>query len=119
MTSCPAPPHRPPAAWADYALVAAGSALGAAVRYLLVLAAGPWAGDVWATVAVNVLGCFAIGTAAGRMGRWWPLVGPGFLGGFTTFSAFVVMLDPAAGVVTLLACPLAAWLGTRVVRDAR
>ena len=49
----------------------------------------------WGTLAVNVLGCFAIGvlatlleerSAIGPSTRWFLLVG--LLGGFTTFSTF-------------------------------
>ena len=125
MTSCQASP--PPVSPARaYALVAAGSAAGAVLRVLVGWLAAPLLGDAWSTVLVNVAGCFAIGALSGLPARWWPLVGPGLLGGFTTFSAFIVLLDGASGieaalliVVTLCACPLAAWLGEKTVPRAR
>lgn len=114
-----------------YGLVAAGSAAGAVLRVLAGWLAAPLLGDAWSTVAINLIGCFAIGIAAGLMmaspavARWWPFVGPGLLGGFTTFSAFIVLLDglselDAAFVVvaTLGLCPLAAWLGEKAVTRA-
>lgn len=111
-----------------YGLVAAGSAAGAIARVLVGWFAAPVLDDAWSTVAINVLGCLAIGVAAGVMAstaameRWWPLVGPGALGGFTTFSAFVVLLDDLSAaeaafvvVATLGLCPLAALLGEKAV----
>lgn len=79
------------------ALVVLGGGMGSAARYLTAL----WAADrlgatfPWGTLAVNVIGSFAIGllaTLADEAG----LIGPdtrtflvvGVLGGFTTFSSF-------------------------------
>lgn len=75
--------------------VALGGALGAVGRYLTGVAAirliGP--GFPWGTLAVNVLGCFAMGLVVVALAhlsatRFAPLVMTGLLGGFTTFSAF-------------------------------
>lgn len=75
--------------------VALGGALGAVARFLTVMAAlrafGP--GFPWGTLAVNVLGSFAMGLLfvwleARGMLRLAPLLMAGVLGGFTTFSAF-------------------------------
>ena len=69
--------------------VAIGGAFGAVARYLVGMAVAFPLG----TLTVNVLGSLAIGvvwaqfTARGLHG-WLPLVLTGFLGGFTTFSAF-------------------------------
>ncbi len=78
------------------ALIAAGGALGAVLRYLSVAAAlrlfGP--GFPVGTLAVNVAGSFLMGLAAvwllERHGspRMAAFLMPGLLGGFTTFSAF-------------------------------
>jgi CrcB protein len=74
-------------------VVAAGGALGSAGRYLLSLA-GP--GALWPTLAVNLVGAFALGVVAGVLARrrasplWRPFLGTGVLGGFTTFSAVAV-----------------------------
>ncbi len=82
---------------ASAALVAAGGALGAVLRFwlsgLVMRFAG--AGWPWGTLAVNVLGGFAMGLLAGWLagraegGQALRLfLGVGLLGGFTTFSAF-------------------------------
>jgi len=79
--------------------VAAGGAIGAALRYHLgrtvMHLAGPDAAFPWATLTVNVLGCLAMGLLMGWLGRFEGgleshrlLLGVGLLGGFTTFSAF-------------------------------
>lgn len=70
-------------------LIGLGGALGAIFRF----AAGHVVAWPWGTLGVNVFGSFAIGllfvwlTARG-FERMSPLVITGFLGGFTTFSAF-------------------------------
>ncbi len=70
-------------------LVAAGGAAGSLLRHLVSLALAPaGSGFPWATLLVNVLGSAAIGAAAGLEGQARLLVVTGFLGGFTTFSAF-------------------------------
>ena len=77
--------------------VAAGGAIGAALRYLAVqwmARAAP--GLPWGTLFVNVLGSLLMGVAAAVIleklpmgwGRLAPFVLSGLLGGFTTFSAF-------------------------------
>lgn len=75
--------------------VALGGALGASGRYLTGLAAirlaGP--GFPWATLAVNIVGSFAMGVIVVLLGhysanRFAPFLMIGVLGGFTTFSAF-------------------------------
>ena len=90
--------------------VAAGGAVGAVGRYLVVSGIGHWIGQgfPWGTLAVNVLGCFGIGFLA-ALGdarltsegvRLFLMVG--LLGGFTTFSAlgfetFALWRDGDAG----------------------
>ncbi len=76
--------------------VALGAVLGASGRYLL---AG-WVSRLvptpfpWGTLAVNLLGCFAIGLAwgLGERALWAPsfrtFLFVGVLGAFTTFSSF-------------------------------
>lgn len=75
--------------------VALGGALGACARYLTGLATlrliGP--GFPWGTLIVNVLGSFVMGLLVVALAHWGanrmaPLLMTGFLGGFTTFSAF-------------------------------
>lgn len=79
--------------WGNIVLVAAGGAAGSVARHLTVLAAARLApGFPWGVMAVNVLGSFLIGLLAFGLlhGRapLSPLLITGFLGGFTTFSAF-------------------------------
>ncbi|MEM8792518.1 MAG: fluoride efflux transporter CrcB [Pseudomonadota bacterium] len=83
---------------AKLAIVAAGGAIGSALRFLV----GHWSlkllgpGFPWATLAVNVVGSFAMGLIAivllervpGSFAKWSPFIMTGILGGFTTFSAF-------------------------------
>ncbi len=76
-----------------FLLVGFGGALGSMARYGVGLAL-PSSGFPYATLAVNVIGCFCIGMAmpaAARVEALSPelrlLVVVGFLGGFTTFSA--------------------------------
>ncbi len=74
--------------------VAIGGATGALARYSVYRAIA-WHGPGFpvATLVVNVLGSFAMGllvtACAHRFGNHYaPLLLTGFLGGFTTFSAF-------------------------------
>ena len=78
-----------------YLYVALGGAVGASARYLvgttLTRALGP--GFPWGTLAVNVVGSFAMGVLVVALAhlsanRLAPLLMTGVLGGFTTFSAF-------------------------------
>lgn len=77
--------------------VAAGGAAGAVLRYLVGMQVGRWLGTgfPWATLTVNIAGCFVMGLLVEIMALHWS-PGPalrafltvGLLGGFTTFSAF-------------------------------
>jgi CrcB protein len=78
-------------------LVAVGGAIGSLLRYYVGLGSlrlmGP--GFPWGTLVVNVAGCFIIGVFAEMIARRFNasvelrlLLITGFLGGFTTFSAF-------------------------------
>jgi CrcB protein len=77
--------------------VALGGALGASLRHLTGLAFLRWLGPAfpWATVFVNVAGSLAMGLLIGWLTRRTGssaeirlFLATGFLGGFTTFSAF-------------------------------
>ena len=98
-------------------LVGAGGFVGAVARYLLIgwisRRTGPGAFGVaglfpWGTVAVNVLGCFAIGLLSGLAEHRGLLTAElrlflviGLLGGFTTYSPFgyesLALLEGGAG----------------------
>lgn len=80
-------------------LVAFGGALGSVCRYLVGVGALRLMGPSfpWGTLAVNVAGSFAIGILAelivarfGASAELRLLLITGFLGGFTTFSAFAL-----------------------------
>ncbi|WP_078948608.1 fluoride efflux transporter FluC [Streptomyces noursei] len=83
--------------WPVLGAVSLGGALGAAARYgasLIWPSAGAFP---WTTLVINVLGCAVIGVfmvvitdlwSAHRLVR--PFFGTGVLGGFTTFSTYVV-----------------------------
>lgn len=105
----------------DLLLVAAGGAVGAVLRYAVDTAA-PDSLVPWPTLAINVVGAFALGLlpalAVVRRSRRAALaVGPGLLGGFTTVSAWAGQVRHLAdsGHVDLaglhLALTLAAGLG--------
>jgi fluoride exporter len=78
----------------SFVLVGLGGAAGSILRYVVGLAC---AGSTfpYATLIVNSVGCFGLGLALPALDRT-PLLSPemrllvvvGFLGGFTTFSAF-------------------------------
>ncbi len=77
-------------------LVAGGGAMGALCRYLVGLAALSKLGEgfPWSTFIVNVVGSFLMGVLVGlgmnSSQRAFLAFGVGFLGSFTTFSAFSV-----------------------------
>ena len=119
--------------------IAVGGAGGASARYAvaLLLPAAP-TGFPWATFLINVSGCFLIGALMVLISRVWtryrlvrPFFGVGVLGGFTTFSTYVVDIQRlvTAGVSgvallylagTLVAAVIATYAGitltTRAVR---
>lgn len=85
------------------AAIAAGGALGAVARFLVAGAVERWLGAEFphGTLAVNVLGSFAMGVLIGVSAVAWSpspelraAIAIGLLGGFTTFSTF--SLDVAA-----------------------
>ena len=91
-------------------LIGLGSFIGGVSRYLLsqiiqtkFLSAYPYG-----TLAVNIIGCFAIGIVfelserSGLTQEWKLFLATGLLGGFTTFSAFsnetvIILRDGQAG----------------------
>ena len=77
--------------------VAAGGAIGAVGRYLVMIQVGHWLGTAfpYSTLAVNVLGSFILGVLVETMALAWSppaelraLLVVGVLGAFTTFSTF-------------------------------
>jgi CrcB protein len=115
--------------------IAVGGAIGAGSRYGIGLAfpAGRM-GFPWATFGVNVSGCFLIGVLMVLVSEVWtgqrlvrPFFGVGILGGYTTFSTYVVDIQRlvntgAAGIAllylggTLLAAVTATTAGIELTR---
>ena len=103
-------------------LVALGAAVGAPLRFLVGRRLDRRV--PWGTLTVNVTGSFLLGlfSGLGLEGSWPALLGTGFCGGFTTYSAFAVQTHDlgirrgaAYAAVTvglaLLACGLGFWSG--------
>jgi fluoride exporter len=99
-------------------LVALGAAVGAPLRYAVATGLDQERFPR-GTLVVNVVGSFLLGlcVGAGATGHWLALLGTGFCGGFTTYSAFAVQthrLGPTRGAayavltigVSLAACAL-------------
>ena len=117
--------------------IAAGGALGSVLRYGLSTWVHSLAGRgfPYGTLAVNVLGCLAMGflfvLLVERMGEsalWRAGLLIGVLGGFTTFSSFSIetfnlieqgSLVKAAGnmAASLFLCLGATWLGVLLARQ--
>jgi fluoride exporter len=121
--------------WLVLGVIAIGGAIGAVARYALLAAfPHPAAGFGWAAFGINVSGCLLIGVLmvlitearrAHRLAR--PFLAIGVLGGYTSFSTYVVdvqhallaaapqvALAYAAG--TLGAAVAATWAGIRLAR---
>ena len=120
--------------------VALGGAIGAAGRYQLGRAIAQFTAlnnaFPWATLAVNVIGCVAMGLLAGWLAKndgntesLRLLLGVGLLGGFTTFSAFSLEMMQliqrgSAGLaisyagISVLAGLAALYLGLVITRGA-
>lgn len=115
----------------DLLPVAAGGAVGAVLRFG-VDSGAPDALFPWATLAINVIGAFALGALPALAGvrrsrRITLALGPGVLGGFTTVSAWAGQTraladDGHAGLAglylatTIAVGLLAAALGQRIAR---
>lgn len=128
-----APSNRPVHLRLPYlGLALIGGAFGTAAREAISWVSSP-AGDVpWAIFAINILGAFLLGILLDSLVRMGPddglrrrmrvLVGTGFMGGFTTYSALAAdtasLLDEghfgvgvAYGLGTVLIGGLATWAG--------
>ncbi|GAA4070499.1 CrcB family protein [Actinomadura miaoliensis] len=117
------PPARRRVPWATLAVISIGGMAGALARHGVAVAF-PHApgGFAWATFGVNTAGCLLIGVLmvaiteireAHRLVR--PFLGVGVLGGFTTFSTYVVDAQqalqagaPRTALIYLAATPAAA-----------
>lgn len=114
------------------AVISIGGVLGALARFGLTSAFPVAAGRFdWAVFGINVIGCFLIGlvivlvTESRRANHLLrPFLATGVLGGFTTFSTYVVGMQRdlsagaprtalAYGAGTAVAALAAAWAGIR------
>ena len=77
--------------------IAVGGSLGALARYYFSIGAAKYFGTAfpWGTLLENFIGCFVMGILTALMERFWmpsaeikAFLTIGFLGAFTTFSAF-------------------------------
>jgi fluoride exporter len=115
-------------------LASAGGAIGAGTRYLVSAGFMRWCvvEFPWATLTINVAGCFLMGVLVAVFLRHWPeasdlriFLATGVLGGFTTFSAFAIEFialmerkTPMAAVLygagsvglSITACGIGLWL---------
>lgn len=145
-TAVPSPPSGPfatarraraPIPWPVLASISAGGMLGALGRYGITVA---WphdpSGFPWATFTINITGCVLIGVLMVAVADIWPgrkllrpFLGTGVLGGYTTFSTYIVdaqhLLDHGAALTaltylaaTVTAALLAVWAGTAITRAA-
>jgi fluoride exporter len=113
--------------------ISAGGVLGALARDGVATAwPHPASGFAWSTFVINVTGCLLIGVLMvivtevlphRRLVR--PFLGVGVLGGYTTFSTYIVDIHKAAAAgapgvaltylgATLIGAVLAVWAGTSV-----
>jgi fluoride exporter len=117
-------------------LVAAGGAIGSVLRYLVAMLALTWLGPAfpWGTLAVNLVGSFAIGLVQGLAFEGLVLdedarlfLSTGVMGGLTTYSAFsyesVRLFETGAWtaawlniVLTTAACLALCYLGLTTTR---
>ncbi len=85
-------------AWPVLAVISAGGVAGALARYGLTEAfPHAAAGFEWATFGINVSGCLLLGVLMVLLSDVWPtrrlllpFVGTGVLGGYTTFSTYIL-----------------------------
>jgi CrcB protein len=121
--------------WEVLGVISGGGLLGALARFGLAEAfPTPVGAFAWTTLGINVVGCLLIGVLMVLVERVWhgrplvrPFLGIGVLGGFTTFSTYVLDANRSleagrAGVATaylagtLLAAVAAVWTGAVVTR---
>jgi CrcB protein len=123
--------------WPVLAAVSAGGVVGALARHGLQQALPHRPGGFgWVTFGINVSGCLLMGVLMVLITEVWtgnpllrPFLGVGVLGGFTTFSTYVLEVQQAIGAGawhtgllyatgTPAGALAAVWLGVRVARRA-
>ncbi|MBX6749713.1 MAG: CrcB family protein [Micromonosporaceae bacterium] len=136
------PADVPAGTWPVLAVIAAGGVVGALARYGIQLGLPHRPGGFpWSTFLVNITGCLLIGALMVLIVEVWsgarllrPFLGVGVLGGYTTFSTYVLDIQQAVTAAaaatallylaaTLLGALFAVWAGaaltTRTVRWLR
>ncbi len=119
----------------DFAVVAAGGAVGSMLRYALAIASVRWFGGtaIAGTLVANLVGCFAIGTLIAAVvahPEWISArtalgIRVGLLGGLTTFSTFAAESIGLAGesksawmfayvIASVVLGMIAVWLGMAI-----
>jgi CrcB protein len=118
-----------------YVMIALGGALGALARYQLgsMIQARVPVGFPWGTFIVNITGCLVMGVATTVLAdrlvhpNWRFLIPIGFIGAYTTFSAFELETFRAVSdgawlvgglnvIGSVLAGYVALWLGVVLTR---
>lgn len=125
-----------PSPWPVLGAIAAGGVLGALARHGLQQAfPHPPAGFGWATFGINVSGSLFLGALMVLVNEVWtgrllrPFLGVGVLGGFTTFSTYIIDVQQAAAAGaartallylagTLAGAMLAVWTGAALTGGA-
>ena len=78
----------------DWILIGLGAGVGSVLRYEIGRRMSLKNNKLtfWGTFAINLTGAFFLGIVVELSidGLWWSLLADGFLGGFTTFSTFMV-----------------------------
>ncbi|MDT0328369.1 fluoride efflux transporter CrcB [Nocardiopsis lambiniae] len=126
--------HPTPRRGSVVAVVALGGGLGALARYAVGLSTPDPDALPWAILAVNTVGCAAIGVLMVAVTERWdahplvrPFLGIGVLGGFTSFSAYAFdvhhLLEQGRTIVaalylagTVVAAMTAVWAGASAAR---
>lgn len=127
--------HLATGGWLVLLVIATGGAAGAVARYGLGLAFPHEADEFpWGTFIANIGGCLLIGVLMVLITEVWsghrllrPFLGVGVLGGFTTFSAYVLEIRDLVAVRafgtalgylfgTLVLALVAVWLGAALTR---
>ncbi|MCG5217863.1 FluC/FEX family fluoride channel [Streptosporangium sp. KLBMP 9127] len=123
--------------WPVLGAVSAGGVLGTLARYGITVALPhPPGAFAWSTLLVNVSGCLLIGVLMVLAGEVWtgrrlirPFLGVGVLGGYTTFSTYVVDIHQTMAIgatvnaltylaATLAGAMVAVWAGAALTVKA-
>jgi CrcB protein len=127
--------ERPQVPWLTLGVIAAGGIIGALARAGLEMAFPHAAGSFdWTTLGINLAGCGLIGVLMTAITEVWqthrltgPFLGVGVLGGFTTFSTYIVDIQRSVNAnavptalaylaVTLVGALLAVYAGVIAMR---